>query len=367
MPATGAGTERLASGVVAILTAAEAAILARFVVAMSTVHTDDPQHKWTVQKQFELSMVRAEVDRILNGAYRATRAQLVTEFANATTLGRVRADKDLNRLLGTRGTPPIAIDMRAVTVLADELSGRINDTRRHVLRGIDDVYRDAAARAIAPAIAGVTTRREATLTMALDLAQQGIPGFVDKAGKTWTLDSYAEMATRTAMARTTVTSHLNRFGEAGHDLVQVNAVAHPCEVCWPWQSAILSISGDSDKYPSVSEAHASGLQHPGCKHMLSLWVDGLTAETVITTTREEAAAGYKANQGLRAQERTVRGWGRRLHAAEEAHAAGGDLATAAAITDTKTGLAAARQRLVAYATTHDVPRKRVRETPFGGR
>jgi len=66
--------------------------------------------------------------------------------------------------------------------------------------------------------------------------------------------------------------------ENDFDLVQVSAHGG-CDLCAPWEGAILSISGDTPGYPTVDEAEASGLFHPNCKHAINTLIPDLAAAT----------------------------------------------------------------------------------------
>jgi len=97
----------------------------------------------------------------------------------------------------------------------------------------------------------------------------------------------------------------------GRDLVYVSNHAEECPLCRPWEGRVLSISGGSSKYPSVSDARANGLFHANCRHSLNAYISGLSE--IPKDTRD--ASGYKLRQEQRYNERNVRKWKRRKAAA----------------------------------------------------
>lgn len=196
---------------------------------------------------------------------------------------------------------------RAVRALVEEAVGQVAATHGQILRSTLDVYRSVIVEAAAsPVLAGSTARRGAAQAALDRFAARGIVGFVDGAGRRWELESYAEMATRTAVGRAQVAGALDRFEGAGRDLVIVSDAPQECKVCRRWEGKVLSISGDDRRYPSVARATSDGLFHANCRHRLGLYVPGLTRRFTHTAD----ADGDQARQQQRYLERGVRRWKR---------------------------------------------------------
>lgn len=94
--------------------------------------------------------------------------------------------------------------------------------------------------------------------------QKDFVAIVDKGGRTWKLDRYAEMLTRTRMREVTNMGLVTRLQREGYDLVQVSSHPNDCEMCSPWDGKVLSITGRTPGYPTVDDATATGLFHPNC-------------------------------------------------------------------------------------------------------
>jgi hypothetical protein len=197
-------------------------------------------------------------------------------------------------------------------------------------------------------VAQSLSRLRAAQTVMNDLASRGLTGFTDSAGRRWSLDAYAEMATRTAASRMHLSAQLSSIMQARNDLVIVDnpSMSAPCPLCRPYEGKVLSLSGDTtgtstitdaagvkrteDVMTSLADAVAHGLLHPQCRHSLTGWADGLGA--VATAGGQERGyvehgqpisralpigtpQDYKDEQKLRAHERTVRRDHLRLSAA----------------------------------------------------
>jgi hypothetical protein len=93
-----------------------------------------------------------------------------------------------------------------------------------------------------------------------------LTSIVDRGGRTWRLDTYAEMLTRTRLREITNTSLQKRLQIEKFDLVQVSIHNSDHEECRRWEGKILSITGNTPGYPTTRDAENAGLMHPNCKH-----------------------------------------------------------------------------------------------------
>lgn len=200
----------------------------------------------------------------------------------------------------------------------------LNGTSKHMVRNADDIYREVTGQSISGVMTGTDTLRQAAQKSLNQYAAKGITGFVDKAGRRWDLQSYATMATRTVANNIAKQGHIDRSVEMGRDLMIVSAHNGACPLCVPWSNKILSISGNNQKYPSLSDAESAGLFHPNCKHTL-LAYDEEDAELDKMLGIEHGAEGadavsedtkevYEATQKQRYNESQIRKW-KRIEAA----------------------------------------------------
>jgi hypothetical protein len=211
--------------------------------------------------------------------------------------------------------------LAAVQRLAAELTTRIAATHVPILRWAEDTYRAAVAAGSAQTLLGTATRRQATQAALDRLVTDGVTGFTDTRGRRWTLASYVEMATRTAVAHAAINGHLDRLTDNGRDLVIVSNAPQECELCRPWEGKVLAITGGPSGpverrhatkgtaftvhiAGTVAEATAAGLFHPNCRHSLSIYLPGVTRIPQDTADPE----GDAARQQLRYLERGVRAW-----------------------------------------------------------
>lgn len=171
-----------------------------------------------------------------------------------------------------------AIHQQAAQVLAEAAYDRFDGVTQTIGRRVDDIYRALALENIRGSVIGYKTWEQAAKSYREQLAERGVTGFEDVAGRKWNMRSYSEMVART----TTMEAHLqgtaNRLLEYGHDLVKVSTHLGACEKCRPWQGKVLSLTGRTPGYPTLQEAKDAGLFHPNCRHAYGLWLPELAGE-----------------------------------------------------------------------------------------
>ena len=252
----------------------------------------------------------------------------------AAEAGQGMAERDLAGRLAnhpeTLGVP--VTNVRALEVIASDLHRVLADLPALALRNAFDSYQQIISTPAALNASGVITRRKATQDALNGFAARGIDGFTDKAGRTWHIDTYAEMATRTGAAHALRTAYEGELIARGEDLVIVTGNTYTCRLCAPWQDKVLSLTGlypaGTHRLPSavgdgyvtvhvagtMEEARAAGLHHPNCTHSEGLYLPGATVIEPGTMGVRDAET-YDASQKQRALEREIRKQKRLLVAA----------------------------------------------------
>jgi len=242
---------------------------------------------------------------------------LAAEFAHTAYSSGIKLTDELTKLQGVVRLPEAdfeGIHDDAARRIADELvRGRVDEHGKRVgglLRNLTDcranqaerygdVYRRVQARATIEGIGAGESSGDVLTRMLKMYADQGVQGFVDKAGRNWDLAWYADMCSRTVGARALEAAELARCGEIGVDTVQVigGEILRTCETCRVLQGRILSISGKA--YPaipgfwgSLDQARAMNppLGHPCCAHHLSPYIPSARLDRADLNRRAKAAA-----------------------------------------------------------------------------
>ena len=360
MPVDPGFGERLARRVSELYADAELTLLRT--IARSLGHGLDAPD-WATAKLLELNLLRSRMARALDELDVAAGEAVRTVIGQAWITGQALAVADLDEAGVEVVMPPARA--RAIEVIAEDTLARLTGVRPVALRAVVDVYQRTVADASAAVITGASTRRDAAQAALDRFAGKGVTAFRDTSGRTWSMETYTEMAVRTGAGKAAVSGHVDQLASAGLDLVVVSDAPRECPLCRPWEGKVLSIGGSvagvieresaTDGRPvrvrvagTLEEARAAGLQHPNCRHSVSAYIPGATR----STPRRPEPQGYEAQQRQRAIERNIRAWKTREALALD------DAAAAAAKTKVRQGQGAMREHL---AANPDLKRQSSRE------
>lgn len=198
----------------------------------------------------------------------------------------------------------------AASAIISETMARITPMSFHIRRAVTDIYQQVVTQVTAQTTLGTVTRREASRMVLTRLAQSGIKGFRDTAGRQWEMGAYAEMAMRSSTANAMLQGHTDRISELGIDTVVVNNSPEECSICRPFEGKVLSLSGRTTGrlkdgktvICSLAEAKSKGLFHNNCRHSHSIYLPGITKAETDTADPQ----GDALRQQQRAYERRVR-------------------------------------------------------------
>lgn len=182
--------------------------------------------------------------------------------------------------------------LQAYGAIESEATERLSRTFPRVLRSHNDIFREVQQQVITDAFqsATATTRREIAQDLMDEFGRNGITGITYRNGANVPISTYSELVARNAGQNAALQASANRLQERGYDLVRVNQYAGASNLCFPWQGGVYSLSGNSDQYPSMSEATfngSTGLWHPNCGHSYSSYIPG-TSEDLGRLTDDPA-------------------------------------------------------------------------------
>lgn len=309
-------TEPLVQQVLEMYAAAEADLL-RKIAERIAKGLDAPD--WAERQLLEVQTFRREAEVILAKLQAGTPLAANEATSLAVNRGAAVAQAEIAQAI----TPAVAatsagvgqaVSTFALTAAAADLTHTLDATRSNIFRSVVDAYRTVIAKATQPAMVGSRTQREAVADALSDFARRGITGFRDRSGRQWELQSYVDMATRSALMNAAVEGHTAKLGANGFDLVIISDVPQECERCRPWEGKVLSLSGRpttevkwANGKPvkvagTLAQARSQGLYHPGCRHSHTAFIPGRTRSFGETADPQ----GAKDREKLRYLERCVR-------------------------------------------------------------
>lgn len=204
----------------------------------------------------------AQVQAITKGLEAASREWAETHVPNLY----LHNLKIVDMAAGRTDAALTAVHQEAITQLARTVVEDLDHVTGGVGRAVRDAYREATLRGVTSGETEGLTRREVSKRIVGDLKERGVTGFTDKSGREWAMGDYAEMAARTTTREASWQGTANRMLEVGLDLVEISEHAESCELCAPWQGQVVSMTGETEGYPTLAEAEAEGFGHPNCVH-----------------------------------------------------------------------------------------------------
>jgi hypothetical protein len=109
----------------------------------------------------------------------------------------------------------------------------------------------------------------------------GVAYFVDRGGARWTLDRYINMLSTQTIISAKREAYFTKSLEWGNDLVRILHLGtdhEPCPLCEPFEGKVLSLTGKTRGYMTISEAENLGLFHINCDHAMELAPQEITQE-----------------------------------------------------------------------------------------
>lgn len=174
-----------------------------------------------------------------------------------------------------------AADKELLKALIQETRALFDEALSGSLRKTSNIINKAARERIEYKIAKDLTLGEGVKQIKKTVSEELSKGYItltDRAGRNWSLERYAEMATRTQMIQVSNQATRARVLRNGNDLVQVSKNGSSHLECATWEGKVLSISGSTKGYPTVDDARSAGLFHPNCKHRLLPYVKELAED-----------------------------------------------------------------------------------------
>lgn len=171
------------------------------------------------------------------------------------------------------------------------LMGQLTDAHSTVLAGLKsallgrtepDIYRRVGLEQVAEQQAAGRGINQSVPAFVDALRREGVTAFTDKAGRNWSLHTYATMVSRSTSRQAEILSVITADPE--QDLYQISAHGTTCALCAPYEGRVYSRSGKDPDFPPLSDAFGkmdpagpddlsnSWLNiHPNCLHSLRPW------------------------------------------------------------------------------------------------
>ena len=232
----------------------------------------------------ELHKLRREAEKALNKALKKSNQEIAGLLA-ANAQGAAAA--------AVPGVMAPAINTEAVNTLTLETSASLASMKSGVLRSVNDTFRAITRTVASRGIMTGETMRSRLQAALNEYAAKGLTAYVDASGREWKIDSYAEMALRTATNRAQNQGRAEQFKAYGIGLVRTSQHIGCSDLCLPYQGKILSLDGRTGTVTEVDPA------------------TGNNVTVTITATMDNAIAnGYHHPNAVLGGDQPIDTWGK---------------------------------------------------------
>lgn len=288
-----------------------------------------------IRKMHEFQQKQA--NRIYNIAYGSDLEKLAW-----TTLRSIESEFPYTRNVIPRDER-VRLTVRAVANQTSQYYGALNAT---MLRSATNMFQIALSEverrmllATEAVTVGMATKQKVAKEV-VDLVQKiGITGFVDKRGRKWSAEAYADLVMRSSMGNIQRQIMVDRCRDYDEDIVYAPIKYPSRPLCADWQGKLLSLSDlhyytndlhdrPMEVFPySDAVGSPAGLWGCNCGHGHAVFIPSLSevVEPVNKMTPEQNAEAYALTQQERELERNIRNNKTKVKMLEKAGVTGDDL------------------------------------------
>ena len=273
-----------------------------------------PSAEWQAAKLAEVGAFRADNIATVEKYLREVRAGLLEYYTTIGTGAVMEAGiPGLSSVLPAGVSTTLA---RVWSIWETQTMNQLRNLGMTLIDGAQEAYINIVYKSAAKMLAGSTTMREAIAETAAGWLDNGLPGLVDKGGKTWSVEGYAQVVLRSNETQVAKASQDAAFDEFDIDLVEISSHLGARERCAPYQGKVYSRSGRSSKFPALSSTsigEAAGLFGCNCGHLQYAY-NPAVGKTYHPYNVKENAENYADSQEQRRLERRIRAAKRKLSA-----------------------------------------------------
>lgn len=211
---------------------------------------------WEIQKLSELGQLTKENAAIINKWVKAIPQEVRDTMEATRAAALVNIEKDLDKAAKDGYvTPPLAdstvnvlreyeqqaadkLNLVNTTMLQSSLAqySKAVQLTADDMRRTQGILNDAAGNVAI----GAETRYQAMRRAITRVSEEGLTGFIDRSGRSWTPEAYVNMVIRTTVHNVAIQSAKNRMQDYGTNVFQVSAHAGARPLCYPYQAKFYS-------------------------------------------------------------------------------------------------------------------------------
>lgn len=212
------------------------------------------------------SMVEPELAKMVKEKYQQSLAKFMVEIGEASSIAKA----EINIQFGLHSAAKV--DLMTAESFDDLL--KATDNVKHNIKKLiqeisaESVKLDYANNRGQQKIADELAKKLTKELLTERIKAEGFTGIIDKSGKKWSIDTYAEMVTKTKLAEVDAELVRTEALTAGIDLAVISSHG-ATDDCSKWENTVISLHGYTDGFVTYEEVKATNeCFHPRCQHHL---------------------------------------------------------------------------------------------------
>lgn len=303
----------------------------------------EPSAEWQEKKLAQLGTLRKDNDETVKNYLPKAMEEAKSEIREAGLAASLSGD----------ASPAL---VQVWTIWENKTMNQYRNLGMTLINSAQETYVATVYAQTAQVLLGSQSLRQAITRTASGWASQGLKSFMDKAGRNWSTEAYAQVVLRSNIRQVTTETTLAGCDELGVDLVEVSSHIGARPGCSPYQGKVYSKSGLNPNYPALSSTSmgkAAGLFGCNCGHQMYPYYKG-TKKTFDKYPEKENKKVYAESQKQRYLERQIRAAKRELAVAES-------LKNKIAVNNAQTRISARQAKMREFIDETDRARRRDRE------
>lgn len=285
-------------------------------------YADQPNFAmWQAEQLRSLELFRLENLELFSERFQEINDEVVKAireaYENGDHLERIRIEnavKDGFEVEEPTDANFFKVNNERLQALIDATTKDLQSAETAILRMVNDEYRKTIFNAQVAFSTGSFTLRQSIDMATKDFLSRGLACVEYSNGARMPVDSYAEMALRTANKRAKIQGEASARSGYGLNTVIVGRRGVACPKCIRYCGKIFyddvysGLAVPDDKYPKLSSAIEGGLYHPNCKDSHSTYFEGISSAPQRLSAAEIKKANkvYELEQKQRYNERMIR-------------------------------------------------------------
>lgn len=343
---------------------------------------------WEIQKLSELGQLTQENAAIINRWIKSLPQEIRDTMEETRRLALEDIEKQMERAAKAGYLTPPERDstINVLQEYSQQAADQLNLVNTTMLRSSLDQYarmvqltaeierqaektQEILNEAVGSVAIGTETRTQALNRAIRRISEEGLAGFYDKAGRSWSPEAYVNMDIRTTVHNVAIQSVKNRMEDYNTQVFQVSAHAGARPLCYPFQGKLYSWNNTAGEIEtgngrrmryeplnSTSYGEPAGLFGINCGHFPIPVIPGVTIPHAqdFVQPKEENDRQYAESQQQRALERKIRAAKRALEMGDSSP-------------DAKERVKAAQEEMRQFIKATGRTRRPDRESLYGGK